>query len=843
MFKHIILFALRDIWNNKLYSALSVVGLGVAITSALFMLLYAKDNLSWDKHWKKKESLYRFTSFRYIEGNQNPEIGRVTPPAAKDALLRYFPDEIKRVTRLHELYRGAFFYKGREYDQILVMADPDIVDMFDFDVLYGDLRASINDVNKIALSDSLANRIFGRLDVVGESLFTTSRSFERNYTVGAVYRDPNTESAPATTVWMPMLAKIDVAYLSSLSEYFHSWDNYSLTQTFLELKEGVDKDSIEIRMPEFLNENAEGFYNPLGGKYSDHNKWLLTSIKDTHLGSGSWSVTRYEEVYGVIIVAYMIITLACINFMNLTVARLSVRAREAALRKVMGASKGILVAQLMVEVSIVLVMGLILGLAGFELFSPYMADFFREAAVFDYTNPLNYLILLWIFLPALLISSVYPALLFSWFSPSEMLRVNRSGERKMFVSLRKYLVVFQLVVSTSLISVCSVMFVQLNYGLYKGRIGDIDNIYYFPTSGSQSEKNLKYLLEDIPKFQSVGNSVKSFFLPFYPNQNLTKYALIKDVDKEKINSNDVVVVKEVSMRDIIVADGFFEFFEIPLLAGRVFNSDGEDDYMRFADGANGNDLHVQKIVINESALSLVNVDTAVRAIGKRLVTFSTVFEVVGVVPNAGLLSLRKREPPIAYIYDPKRIDNSTYSMLLFKPKNTIEEFREEYVNFFKTKSEADLTNYYFPPARSVKWRSRAVLNDLFFMSRVMLAMTVAVVFVAALGMVGLTKLSVSRRLKEIGMRKVLGATSAQIAMLFLKQSTNSVFIASIVACFVSYITMSGWLLGFSYRISIVSVLPASIFACFVSLLITWLTVGGIAIGAARAKPIETLRYE
>lgn len=841
MLKHIVLFALRDIWNNKLYSTLSVLGLAVAITSALFMLLYAKDNLSWDKHWSKKESLYRFTSFRYFEEKSAPEIDRVTPPAARDALLSYFPNEIERVARLHELYRGAFFYQGREYDQILVMADPDIVDMFDFDVLHGDLRASMNDAHKVALSDGLAQRIFGRLDVVGESLLTTSYSFKRNYTVGAVYRDPNTLSAPATTVWMPMLAKIDEQYLISINDFFMSWDNYRLTQTFIELKEGVDKASVEKRLPEFLNAKTKGFYHPAGGKYSDYNTWLLTSIKDTHLGSGSWSVTRYEEVYGVIIVAYMIIALACINFMNLTLARLSVRAREAALRKVMGASRSVLVFQLMMEVSIVLVLGLVLGLAGFEVFSPLMADFFRETAVFDYTNPSSYWVLLWIFLPALLISAVYPSLLFSWFRPAEILRANRSSERQTSIAIQKYLVAFQLVVSTSLIALCSVMYVQLNHGLYSGRMGDIDNIYYFPTSGAQSERNLKYLLEEVPKFDSVGESIKSWFLPFFSNPSLTTYSLMHDVQKTEVIADDVVVVKEIALRDLVVTDGFFEFFDIPVLAGRAFDPQVESDRLQVADGVN--ELHVQKIVINESALPLINVDTPEMAIGKRLVTFATVFEIIGVVSNSGLFSVRKKDPPVVYVYDQKRIDDSSYSMLLFKPKTNIEEFKEEYVDFFKNKTIDDFAQYYYPSAQSIKSRSRAVLNDLFFMSRVMLAMTIAVVFVAAIGMIGLTKLSVSRRLKEIGMRKVMGATSKQIVMLFLSQATNTVLFASAVACIVSYITMSGWLLGFSYRISVLSVFPASLFACLVSLLITWVTVGGIALSAARSRPIDTLRYE
>lgn len=843
MLKHILLFAIRDIWSNKLYSVLSILGLSIAVATALFMLLYVEDNLSWDKHWSKKDSLYRLTTFYPPKKNQRfSGESRTTPPVAASYLRSAFSSELEKVARLHEVHQINFHVDSREhpYSQILVLADPDIIEMFDFDVIRGDLIESINDPYKIALNDNLARNLFGRVDVIGEKISVRSDVYKREYTVGAIYEDVNENGKPKTTVWMPVLAKIDDAYLSSINRYFNAWGWAPLTQTFVELQNSASPNDIEPHFKAFLASHTGPEDNIRGVEYSDYFRWELTSIKDVALGPGSWNDLRYDDIAVIALVAYVILILACVNFVNLVVARLTLRTRESSLRKVLGASQKILIFQVVVEVLLLLVLGMLSGLAVFEFFAPYVSQFFTGFVAFDYSELASYGLLLWVFIPLVLLCSIYPAFVFSRVRPSEVLRANQSTETHSLALIRSFLVMVQVVVSTALIACSIIVYVQLTYGMNEGRNAELDNIHILTQSGFTSVEELKGVSVSVPQMPSVKESIRVSRLPFGGGLALSKVSAVP--------SGGSLTVEAQHLK---VGDSYFEFFNIQPIAGRLFDASMLTDMLNTGLANEHKDVLHWKVVINKDLLNALHLGAPEEAVGKRITmpapsqvieetqSRAVLMEIIGVIPNAGLTSLFAEDPPMFYVFDRSQTDDSPYSLTLLKPKNNIAEVHQDIREMF----EKQFPGKKPPRTNSLRNFSKGVMGDTIFMSRILLAMTLTIICIAAIGVFSLVKVSVSKRTKEIGLRKVMGASTTQIFSLLMIQFSKPVLIASVLASVIAIQIMVAWLLGYSYRIPMTFVVPACLGASLISLLITWVTVGGIAIKKAQAKPVVALRYE
>lgn len=847
MFKHILVFSLKNLWKNKLYSALSILGLATAVMVAVFMLLYVSDMFSWDKHWSNKDSLYRFTSTIHYQEGRDPYKDRSTPAVARTALKSYFDSEIQRITRLYEEHDTTFVVAHREhnYDQILVLADPDIVEMFDFNVLHGDIRDSINDKFKIALSDTLAQNIFGKTDVVGEAISVESNRYSRSYTVGAVYADPNNSTETKTTVWMPVLAQLDDLYLKSINDYHDFWRNYGSNQTFVQLMPDISSDSINKKMLAFMeSEIPYDQMRDLGSKnelYSDFFQWELINIGDTHLGPGSWNSIKTTELYLISAVAYIVLMLACVNFVNLTTARSALRSKESALRKVLGANRFHLIVQVLFETCVVVLLSIFVGMLGFEIVSPYVSSFFEGYVSFNYMDVESYIILLYIFIPTVLLSGLYPALLFSVTRPARILQANRSTETVGSAKIRSILVIFQLTVSTVLIAISSAIYLQLEYGVYKGRNVDIENVYHISAPGGSLPKDkVKGFIDEIEKLDSIEKIVVAWSFPFSGSSRTGRFSSVENP-----------LLDNVQTEMFMVGKGYFDLFKTDVI-GRLFNetlkSDEIKDYSEIKDGSVIN----EKIVLNHAAVSKYELGTPEEAVGKylkspnvydrqgNLMDATILYEVIGVVPNAGMVSIREKDPAIIYMYGEKWIREELGSHILFKPSGDIGAVKKDIEAIYKRiHPEGN-----FPPfIMSITERSRMFINSLIFLSKILFAKMFAVLFIAMIGTIGLTQLAASRRTKEIGMRKVLGASTGQITLMLLRQFTRPVLVASVIAILLASAIIPVYLDGFSYRISYFWIGPICLGACGISLVITWLTVGGIAVNTAKAKPVEALRYE
>ncbi len=847
MFKHMLVFSLKNLWNNKLYSVLSILGLATAVMVAVFMLLYVDDMRSWDKHWTKKDSLYRFSATIHFQEGREPYVNRATPAVARNSLKSYFESEIENITRLYEERDTHFSVKGSEhpYGQILVMSDPDIVEMFDFDVLYGDMADTLNDKFQIALSDTIATNIFGKTDVVGEAITVESGVFKREYSVGAIYADPNGSSDSKTTVWMPVLAQLDDEYLKTIHEHFDNWRQYGPNQTFVELKENVSPAYINEKIFEFMKAeipNAQ-MSDPGDGEilYSDFFQWELVSIKDTHLGPGSWNAIRESELYLITAVAYIVLMLACVNFVNLTTARSALRSKESALRKVLGANRLHLIVQVLFETCVVVFLSIVVGMAGFELASPYVSSFFEGYVSFDYSDISSYVVLLYIFIPTVILSGLYPALLFSLVRPAKILQANRSTENDGSVKIRSALVVTQLSISTVLIAISAVIYLQLEYGIYQGRNVDLSNIYHLNSPGvSMPKEKVSAFIHEFEKLDSVEKSIVAWSFPFSGSSRTGRFTSVENPSLENVQA-----------QMFMVGNGYFDLFETEL-QGRLFDSTMKSDEIKDYSALEDGDVVNEKIVLNHSAVAKFDLGTPEEAIGKYLkssgvsngdgeyVNATILYEVIGVIPDAGVVSIREKDPAIVYMYSERWIREFERASIVFKPSGKIEDVIADVKEIYM---RLHPDGNFVPPVTSLTEFSRNFINSLVFLSKILYAMMFAVLFIAAIGSIGLTQLAASRRTKEIGMRKVLGASTKQITIMLLREFSRPVLVASIFAILVSCIVAPQYLDGFSYRIPYWYVGPVSIVACLISLVVTLSTVSTIAINAAKMKPAFSLRYE
>ncbi|MGD9020773.1 MAG: ABC transporter permease, partial [Lysobacterales bacterium] len=341
MFKNYLLTAYRNLLRFKLDSLLNISGLVIGLTAALLIVLFIRHEISYDKFWQDAERLYRVQTHWVMEGREDIRIVNSAGPL-KAALQAYFPNEIETGARL--FMRRPVVYRGADsWTDTVAFADPELFDIFDFEIIKGDARTALNDNASIILSETLARKYFGETDPIGQTLTLDNRYLRRDYRVQAVMGD------------LPLNTHLDIDALIKLDEsdyvdndgswMFSTWNSAS-NHTYIKLREGATINPLVEQMDAFTDANLE----VASGKASDRNKFPVISVPDIHLYSdAAGTVMRpggdIQIVYSFAIIALLIVIVATINYINLSTARAGQRAKEISIRKVMGATRGQLVFQ------------------------------------------------------------------------------------------------------------------------------------------------------------------------------------------------------------------------------------------------------------------------------------------------------------------------------------------------------------------------------------------------------------------------------------------------------------------------------------------------------------------
>lgn len=828
MFQNYFQVAIRNLINNKLYSAINIIGLAVGLAACIMIALFVQYEFSYDKHWAKSGNLYRLHTTFNLPGREPMKTTR-SPGPAKAAFDKYFADEVVASARIRSL-NPVLRYKDRVASEQIHWADPETADLFDLRVIAGDFATALADKASLAVDQSFAKRYFGDEDPIGKIVTLNQYEIERDYKITAVFED-----LPHNTVLdIQAFVRIDEADFENQSWEFAQW--YSTNAyLFYELKEGVNVADVDARMANFLDNALK--IDPDAGAFSKASDFMamhsqaLTDIQlnpEGRNGSEMKPTGSMTNVAIFIAIAALILLIACINFMNLATARSTQRAREVALRKVLGAHRGQLIAQFLGESILLALIGLCLGIVLVELMIGPFGDFVSKDLMLDYADGLTMSILVGLVAFVGAIGGVYPALVLSGFLPAHVLKANKSAETSGSAALRNILVIAQFSISIGLIIATSAVYGQRLYATSKDPGFEKENILVVHNLGRTDMQGKGETLRQ-RVMQIPGVTKTSLAADTPANGNESNSNLIREGDDP---SQSMLIGRQLIDYD------FFDLYGVDVIAGRVYSRDHETDGTPSAEGVSEDQLLSGTLVINQAAVRRLGYASAAEAVGQRVMmglsqSREAAMEIIGVIRDMQFQSLRRPMRPEMYQLRPTDVRNLSVK---FEGDATVILTQVEAI--WSEMAPTVPFRHTFIDDRLMEEFAQEEQQSILFAIFASLA-----IVIACLGLYGLASFTAERRTKEIGIRKVMGASVNDIVRLLIWQFSKPVLIANLIAWPVVVYGLMTWLETFPYRIEIWWLGLFCVASGVIALSIAWATVGGNAAKVARTNPIKALRYE
>lgn len=810
MFANYLKTALRNLMRQKLFSFINIAGLAIGLAAFILILLFVRDEMSWDQHWAYGDDIYRVeTTIQFPVRADRPTPNTVTP--LKDLLLETY-SEIETITRF--LGGSATIDNAGElFVENVAFAENNIVDFFGFEFLQGSRQTALSDLNSVVLSQRVAEKYFGSGPVLGKVLPIRVSGEFRDFIVTGVMKNP----PHRTHMRFEVIVPFNVEYFEGARWFTNDW-RFAIWLTYVCFAGGTDVAAVQADLPALVDrhmpKNASG--QEVGRDSSM--KLDLVPIKDIHLYSNT-ATGDADTLYGFVAIAFLILLIAVVNFLNLSMARVAHRAREVAMRKVVGASRGQIIQQFLGESMLLVMISVVVALVVVELGLPYYNEFLSSIIEMDLlAEPSLLLAISMLCIGVGLSAGSLHSLYFSVLKPRDVLYSNTSPEgsgRK----LRLGLVVAQFSVSVALMTIAFFVNKQTDYtrAMDLG-FNDQNLVIVSGTNGPQSEEFKTRILQS-PFVIAAGRS--------------------SDVPTE--GSEDRLEIRPVSGGDTVTLDGlpigpdFFSAYQIPLVAGRYLTV-GEQDTLRFRSD-NPAYKDAANIVVNAAGAKLMGFDNPAAAVGQVMradITAQNAIEtrIVGVVEDFHFDSARDVIRPGIYYVDQMRqsdmsirIDGANRDAAIAAIRSVWREMFAGTVMNYRDMSEL-VERQYQTDTR---------------LGNMLTAFTILAMTISCLGLYGLASFTVERRTREIGVRKVLGAGLFDIVRLLLWQFSKPILLANLIAWPVAFYFISDWLDGFAYRVEL-GLMPF-VLTGVAALTIGWLTVAGHAVLVARTNPIKALRYE
>ncbi|MDE1191569.1 MAG: ABC transporter permease [Arachidicoccus sp.] len=802
MFNHYLKAAWRNIKANKLFSALNISGLAIGIAICIPLFLFVMEELSFDNIYKNKKNIYRI-NLKTVAGGftEGSETWAKIPNAVAPNAVKEIP-EIKYAARMLKNGFGSpaslkigdktFIEKG------LYWCDPDILKIFDMPFIYGNPVTALSKPNTIVISQSTAQRLFGNDNPVGK---TISINNQTEMTVTGVYKTlPNT-----STIDCDMIA----TFLSSWANKRQTWDNASF-ETYCLLNSGANIQTVNAKLNMMENRAVP----------DKNERWFTLeaqALKDIHLysqntiNSNSSHIGDIKEVRNLALLAFLILFIACINYMNLSTARSEKRAKDVGINKTLGASRGQMIKRFYAETSLIALFAILIGYAlsfgSIYLFNYVTGKHLVLSGLYS-LEMLGGIFMLWLIITV--IAGSYPALVLSSFSP--LLLMRKKISKNLFdVIFRKGLVVLQFTCSVVLIVAVIIVSEQMKF------IGK-KNLGYAPTgivsvglSGIRNTAQINALKNNFKTISGVSDISETQAIP---GEGTSSRSLYKSVsDKNGLNISTCHTDSHITST-----------LGLQLIAGTNL-----PQYISQTDT-------VVYTIVNKKAVDYLGY-IPVQAIGKeiRVMGFHTKVVITGVVSDFNYESLRK--PIGAYLYYACNNAPESFSKVLVKfNTNDIQKIIQQLQTAFKNAAPEAAFDYTFLDNYLATLYASEQTT-----SKVSMLFSVLAIFVSCLGLFGLAAFTAEQRTKEIGIRKVLGASVINITTLLSKDFIKLVLISVIIALPLAVWVMNSWLNGFAYRVHISWIILS--IAAFISILIAMVTVCTQAIRAARANPVKSLKTE
>ncbi len=805
MYKNYFFVAWRNLIKNKSFSFINISGLAIGISVCLLLMLFVRSEFSYDRFHEKADRIYRAWLHEVYEGQTFTNTQ--TPIPLGPVLKENLPD-IESFCRIYN-FNSLLEYQGNRFNESVNMVDTSFFSVFDFDLSEGEPAQAFPNSNSIVISEGVEEKYFGSGKGMGKTLELQLGQTKVLFTVTAISRETPVESSIRFDLLIP---HSNEHYLFSERARTRAWTNV-FEETYVLLGKDKTGPEVEIQIPELIKRLTGDQY--VEGQYNIH----LQPITDIHLNNnlpaGNSPVSDPRYAYILSIIGVLILLIACINFVTLSLGRSAERSLEVGVRKVLGAVRGQLIRQYWGEALMVTLISLVIAIG----LSYLLLDPFNQLANRQLTLTMDgftVMFLLALVILVGLISGVYPAVVLSSFLPVKVLKSRTPGGLRIGF-FRKSLVAGQFFSAIVLIAGTLVMWQQFRF-IRNTNLGyDKEYIVVVPTNKSRAEgkdlaERFKNKLKSNPQVAGSTINLFSFAQPGWVN--------IGYEDDQRLYRN--------FRMNAIDAD-FIGTMGLELAQGRAFSADNPADL-------------AGSMVVNERLVKEYGWDDP---IGKKLPgRFNQ--QIIGVVKDFHFESLHSPIQPLVLVMQPDSILRAANDVgFAFSPQprinvrlkagSLLEQIQALKKNWQEVAGDQEFEYTFLDEALDNMYQNEQRISSMVSWASLLS------IFIASLGLFGLITLSVSRRVKEIGIRKVLGADVKGIVILLSKDFTGLLLVAMMIAAPVAWWALDKWLQGFAYRIR----LQAWVFlsAGLLVYLIAWITMSIQAVRAAKSNPVKSLRTE
>ncbi|MFO7616867.1 MAG: ABC transporter permease [Bacteroidales bacterium] len=786
MFRNLLKTAWRNIRKSFLYSLLNVLGLSLAITGALFLIIYVTDEMSYDRYHDKAGRIYRVQSHIKETDDEFTWIYAQIPFATQ--VVTDYPD-VEGACRFINFNRALFKYEGREFiEEDFYYADTTVFDIFTYRFIYGNPATALSRPDDLVLTETVARKYFGKENPLGKALV----SGERSYNITGVIRDVPDNSHFRFDALVSRL---------SLPQEMGTWGNFGVF-TYLLFPENVNVADFEVKLQEMYAKYMAPIFESIGISI----RYELMPIRRIHLYSDNAGEPEptgsimYVYIFG--LVAFILILIAALNYMNLATARSARRAREVGLRKVVGSGRGALVAQFLTESVTLTVLSLLISCLLLILLLPAFNHLSGKG--FDVSilwGPSVLVSLVGLVLLIGILGGSYPAFYLSGFSPAHVMK-SESGSTKSGALLRKILVVVQFSISIAMIVCTMIVYVQLNHLRHMDQGFKMDNVICLTLPDGERPTQFTLLKHNLLKSSDI---VKA---------GATNTRIGEGSGKVVMNIETSEGMARRGVNFTVVDHDFINALGIEMAAGRNFSEDMPSDTLL-------------GVIVNEALATRMG---WTEPLGKKveLGDANTLrAEVVGVMKDYQQTGMYNQVESLLMIY---RINlNLLYVKLGDDTGKALEFVETSWTDVFPGQPFTyDFLNERFEQQFAAD-RNRGTVFTLF---------TVLAIFIACLGLFGLASFTMEKRTREIGIRKVLGASEGRIIGLVSREFFVLILVSMAIALPVSWYFMNNWLENYVYRATpgfLVFLVPV-----LFSFVLTALTISFHAIKAASTNPVEAI---
>ncbi|WP_149240017.1 ABC transporter permease [Dyadobacter sp. 32] len=793
MLKNYLKIAFRNLWKHKVFSFINIMGLTVGMSACFLIFLYVNFEMTYDAFNTKADRIYRLVTD--IKTPSETINTGVTSWAFAPSIKRDFP-EVEAFTRVSG---GSFLVRKGDIkfqEEKTIFADSSLFEVFDLKLIKGNPRTALKDQFSLVFTEKAAKKYFGDRDPIGQTLLLSGEGFPA--VVTGVMKDIPENSQIKGDMFVSM---------STLTEKFNKgldeqWGNFGATSYLLLTSETSGK-ALEKKLPAFLKNRAGKLMTEMNMHYT----LFLEPLRDVHLLStrGSEDSGSMNNVYVFSLVAIFILLIACINFVNLTTARSVERAKEVGVRKVVGAPRSLLARQFISESILLCLIAFVFAVALSAALIPLFNNLSGKIISTGILSNLPFVGALFIAAVVIgILAGSYPAMVLSSFEPVVVLKGRFTTSVK-GILLRKGLVTIQFGISIALIIATMVVFNQMNFMRNRDLGFSKDQMMIVNSEGDPKREAFKESLRGISGIKSTAASSS---VPGGGNPGA--YSEIEN------KSGDL----QIANLDLYFVDfDYIPQFNLEMAAGRPFSRDFGTDT-------------TQAMVINEAASKLFGYNSPEQAIGRRFKQWGREGKIVGVIKDFHFRSLQEKIKPLTMRIEPRSSDLVSIKIDGGNIKATIAAVESKWK---ATMPDRPFSYYFMDEFFDRQYRSEERFEKLFF------NFAILAIFISCLGLLGLASYSTMQRTKEIGVRKVMGASVGSIVGLLSKDFLKLVLLAFLIASPIAYYGMHQWLQSFAYRTDIQWWVFLS--AAALSTTIAFATVSFQSIKAALMNPVKSLRSE